>query len=529
MNRLTHITLAQLDPTVGDLTGNAAKMVRWLKDLRGMETLVVFPELFLTGYPLEDLVLNADFLKAVQRQIDALLSETQDCPPFLLPAPIVEQGRIYNAAHLCHQGKIIQTVRKVLLPDYGVFDESRVFEQGPQPLCIEIGERRLGLMICEDMWNPYVAQHLKADGAQHLIVINGSPFDETKREERLKQAKARVAETRLPLTYLNMVGGQDELVFDGQSFILDGNGALRHLSPAFEQNVVTIGLDNFSGTSLAPGMRREEILFHAIVTGTRDYFRKNGASKAVLGLSGGIDSALAAIVAVEALGKENVHVLMLPSRFSSEGSLSDARTIAKALEITHEEISITPLMETMEATRPDLSGLAHENMQARLRGILLMSHSNQHGAMVLTTGNKSEIAVGYSTLYGDMCGSFNPLKDLYKKDIYNLCEWYNTKRVVVPKAVFDKAPSAELRPDQRDEDSLMPYPLLDKILYGLIEEDKGVETLIEEGMDADSVKKVARLLKAAEYKRRQSAPGPKVSRRAFGRDRRYPMTNRFSS
>lgn len=529
MDRLTHITLAQLDPIVGDLAGNAAKMLKWLQDLRGMDTLVLFPELFLTGYPLEDLVLNHDFLSATQKQAEELITQTQDCPPFLLPLPILEEGKIYNAAHLCHEGQIVATVKKVLLPDYGVFDESRVFEMGPEPKAIAFKERKLGVMICEDMWSNYVAHHLKADGADILIVINGSPFTIDKLDTRLSHAKARIAETRLPLIYLNLVGGQDELVFDGRSFMLDGNSALRHISPAFEQNVTTIGLDNLSGTSLAPAPRREEILFQAIVTGTRDYFRKNGASKAVLGLSGGIDSALAAIVATEALGKENVHTLLMPSRFSSEGSLTDARAVANALGITHEEISITPLMEAMETSRPDLSGLAHENMQARLRGILLMSHSNQHGAMVLTTGNKSEIAVGYSTLYGDMCGSFNPLKDLYKGDVYALCEWYNTKRVVVPQSIFTKAPSAELRPDQKDEDSLLPYPLLDKILFGLIEQDKGIKTLIAEGMDADSVRKVAKLLKGAEYKRRQAAPGPRVSNRAFGRDRRYPMTNRSQS
>jgi NAD+ synthase len=531
-DRLT-IALAQLNPTM------------------------VGTELCITGYPPEDLVLKPSFLAAARAAVEALAAETGDGGPALLvSAPWREAGvetgplrqHVYDAALLLDGGEIQALRTKHELPNYSVFDEKRVFKAGPLPGPVNFRGVRLGVMICEDMWAPEVAECLEESGAEILVVPNGSPYEMDKFDQRLQLAVARVTETDLPLVYVNQVGGQDELVFDGASFVLDAGCRLRAQLPSFETALVTThwrrGLEDIwtcEDAAVTPPETGMEPVYRALVLGLRDYVDKNGFPGVVLGLSGGIDSAFSAAIAVDALGPARVHCVMMPSPYTSRDSLEDAAEAASLLGVQLNQVGIEPAMAAFETMlRPMFDGreadITEENVQARARGITLMALSNKLGHMVLSTGNKSEMSVGYATLYGDMCGGFNVLKDVYKTMVYKLAAWRNQTLPagglgppgrVIPERIITKAPSAELRPDQTDQDSLPPYDQLDDMLHCLIEGEMAVSEIAERGHDRATVNRVWRLLESAEYKRRQAAPGVKVTARAFGRDRRYPITNAF--
>ncbi len=545
------LALAQLNPTVGDITGNAAR-VRETRRRAGEAgaDLVMFPELFLCGYPPEDLVLKPAFQDACRRACEDLARETGDGgPAVLLGLPWLEEGRLYNACALL-DGGVVQAVRfKVALPDYGVFDEARIFAPGSLPGPVPFrGIVRLGLPICEDIWSEEVAECLAETGAEILLSPNGSPFRRGVADERLNVAVARVVETGLPLVYLNQVGGQDELVFDGASFVLEADRTLSHQFPAFREALVVTdwrreGGRWRSGTGEAAAVATgDEADYAACVLGLRDYVGKTGFPGVVLGLSGGIDSALCAAIAVDALGADRVTCVMMPSRFTAAQSLADAQACAQALGVRYETIPITDTVASFEAALAALfagraPGLTQENLQSRARGTLLMALSNQFGWLLVTTGNKSEMSCGYATLYGDMNGGFNPIKDLYKTNVFRLAALRNRWKpdgalgpdgIVIPEAILIRPPSAELREDQTDQDSLPPYEVLDAILIALIEREERVADIVAGGQDRETVLAVERLLHRAEYKRRQAAPGVKITRRNLGRDRRYPIVNGFA-
>ena len=527
MSDALNITFAQLNITVGDLKTSSRKILETLDNAKNSD-LVVFPELYLTGYSPEDMVLNKGFLKDVANAADSILAATEDAPPFLLPLPVEDNGHIYNSVYFCKNGKVEQVIYKQRLPYTSVFDEKRIFTAGINDKPITLKGHKIGVLICEDLWGPEVCAALKENGAESLIALNASPYEDIKMQKRLDVIHARISETGLPLAYLNILGAQDDLIFDGNSLVMNARGEITYQIPAFEESVDTFIFPDTEKLSPITEISREESLYKACCLGLRDYVHKNGFEGIVLGLSGGIDSALSMAIAVDSLGAENVKAVMMPSPFTSEESLSDAKACADALGVSLDTIKIGHLMEELENTLPQLTGLAHENMQSRLRGLILMSLSNQYPKyMVLSTGNKSEVAVGYATLYGDMCGGYNAIKDLYKTDVFALSRWRNTKSQVIPENIITKAPTAELRADQKDEDSLPPYPVLDKILHMLMEEDMPTSDIIEAGYEKDTVLKVFSLLKQAEYKRRQAAPGPKLSAKAFGRDRRYPITNKY--
>jgi len=497
------ITLAQLNPTVGDLDGNAAKILDVWSDAQ--TDLVVFPELKIEAH-----------VKALQEASKGFNAAA------LVTCPWQESGKIYNAALLIHGGEIIAKTFKHHLPNYGVFDEKRVFESGALPEILEFKGQKLGVMICEDMWHDDVAKHLKGQGAEILIVPNGSPWRIGKEAIRAQHAKSRCNEAGVPLIYVNQIGGQDDIVFDGGSFAMDANGTVTQQLKAFEEDVVSLG-----DVSTSKDMDLDAATYEALKLGLRDYVLKNGFKGVLLGLSGGIDSALVAAIAVDALGADKVRCVMLPSPFTSQDSLYDAKHCAAMLGAPYEAFSIKEAMEAFEATIPNLDGVAHENMQSRTRGLILMALSNSTGEMLLTTGNKSEMAVGYATLYGDMNGGFNPIKDVYKTQVYALARWRNEQGMVIPERIITKAPSAELRDYQTDQDSLPEYDVLDDILQGLIENQDSLEEIAARGHDVAVIEKVAHLLRISEYKRYQTPPGTKITTRAFGRDRRYPMTNRY--
>lgn len=540
------IALGQINPVVGDVEGNFKIMRDVVARIPSDTDLVVFPELAFSGYPPEDLVRKPQFLDAVRKHVEFFVEQTRHVhAAVILPTPWAEAENVYNAALVIHDGYIIDKVFKVDLPNYGVFDEKRVFDQGPWPAEPFVFKGfKLGLMICEDMWRPEVSKTLSDKGAEMLIVINGSPFERTKTGIRTELARKRVEETGKPLIYLNMTGGQDELVFDGNSFVLSERGQVIARLPSFEDHTETLtwektGNGHWLCAAETPDVNQGngsvneyQNLFQAMVTGLRDYVLKNNFPGVLIGLSGGIDSALTAVIAVSALGKENVRCVMMPSRFTSKASLDDARRLAENLGVQYD---IYPIKEPVEAFENALSitgGIAHENMQSRCRGLTLMALSNESGYMVVSTGNKSEMAVGYATLYGDMCGGYNPLKDLYKTKVYKVCRWINehpyTKNTI-PENIIKKAPTAELKDNQRDQDSLPPYSELDTILEHLVEMEKTVEDIVQQGFDRDTVLKIWSMLEKAEYKRRQAPPGVKLTVRAFGRDRRYPITNGFRS
>jgi len=542
------IALVQISHRVGDLAGNADAVLDWRAQAEGAD-LVVYPELQLIGYPPEDLVLKPALHRRAAEQLDRLVQASADGgPAMMIGSVLAEEGRLYNVLHLIDGGAIVATTRKHELPNYGTFDEKRWFTAGPLPGVIAWRGIRLGLPICEDMWFPPVCAHLKAHGAELLISPHGSPYEIDKDELRTGEiASARVAETGLPLIFLNRVGGQDEVVFDGASFVLNGDGKLAHQLPDWEEALVMTDWERGpSGWRCTEG----EIhpldptpadIYHAMIIGLRDYVNANRFPGVVLGLSGGIDSALSAAVAVDALGPDRVWCVMLPSRFTSQESLDDAAACARMLGVRLDTIPIEPAFEAFgamltpafEGRQPDL---AEENIQSRIRGVTLMALSNKFGPMLLTTGNKSEMSVGYATIYGDMAGGYSVLKDAYKTTVFELSRWRNAHRPalglgtdgpVMPERVIDKPPSAELRADQKDSDSLPPYDVLDPILQGLVEEELSVAELVERGFDHDIVSRIERLLHVAEYKRRQAPPGVKLGKRNFGRDRRYPITHAF--
>jgi len=543
------IALAQLNPTVGDVAGNTEKVRRARAQANKQSAdLVIFPELFIAGYPPEDLVLKPAFQAACRSAVEALARETADGgPAMLVGAPWVNEKKVYNAYLLLEGGKITSARYKVELPNYGVFDEKRVFASGPLPGPIVFKGVRIGIPICEDIWHSDVVECISETGGEILLVPNGSPYHRDKTEVRLNIAVSRVVESGLPLVYLNMVGGQDELVFDGGSFALNADRSVAFQLPAFHETVVTTQWVRENGTWVCRGAAKalveedDEADYAACVLGLRDYVDKNGFKGVVFGLSGGIDSALCAAMAVDALGADRVRAVMLPYKYTSSESLEDAAAVAKALGIQYDVVPISGPVEGFEgALKPLFAGtnrdITEENLQSRTRGTILMAISNKFGLMVVTTGNKSEMSAGYATLYGDMNGGFNPIKDLYKTQVFRLCVLRNRWRpqsalgpdgAVMPERVITKPPSAELRENQKDQDSLPPYDVLDAILERLVEREEPVHDIVAAGFDRDMVLRVDRMLNLAEYKRRQAAPGVKVTLRNFGRDRRYPIVNRF--
>ncbi len=543
-DRLT-IAVAQLNPVVGDVAGNVEKVRSARAEAAGAD-LVVFPELFIAGYPPEDLVLKPAFQATCRQAIEDLARESADGPALLIGTPWVEDGKLYNAVAMIEAGRIGALRFKVDLPNYGVFDEKRVFAPGPLPGPIGFRGVRIGVPICEDIWGPEPVECIAETGGEILLVPNGSPYRRSVINERLNVAVARVVEARLPLLYVNQVGAQDELVFEGASFALNADGALAVQLPAFREMVALTHWSRAGEAWRCEGLvaaleEGDKADYSACVLGLRDYVDKNGFPGVVFGLSGGIDSALCAAIAVDALGARRVRAVMLPYRFTSQASIDDAAQVARALGISYEVVPIAAAVEGLEASlAPVFAGLprnvTEENLQARARGTILMAISNKFGAMVVTTGNKSEMSVGYATLYGDMNGGFNPIKDLYKTEVYRLSRLRNGWKpawahgpdgVVIPERILVRAPTAELRENQTDQDSLPPYDLLDAILERLVEREQPVASIIAEGFDRDTVVRIERMLNVAEYKRRQAAPGVKVTLRNFGRDRRYPITNRF--
>lgn len=541
------IAMAQINPTVGALDHNADLIRAARADAAaGGADLVVYPELSVCGYPPEDLVLKPFFLDRVEAVIQTLATETADGGPALLVgAPWRVDGRRHNAALLLDGGAIAAVRLKHDLPNYGPFDEKRVFSAGPLPGPVNFRGVRLGVLICEDMWTPDVAETLAETGAEILVVPNGSPFEIDKADRRLDLAVARVVETGLPLIYVNQVGGQDELVFDGASFALNRGRSLVAQLPSFRSHVAftrwTREGDGWHGTSddmTAPPDTLGSI-YGAMVLGLRDYVDKNRFPGVILGMSGGIDSAISAAVAVDALGPDRVHCVMMPSPYTSQDSLDDAAECAGLLGCRIDTIPIVPAMDAFATMlAPSFAGkqpdITEENLQSRSRGVTLMALSNKFGAMVLSTGNKSEMSVGYATLYGDMCGGYSVLKDVYKTTVYRLSHWRNTHRPdgalgpagrVIPERIITKAPTAELKPDQKDQDTLPEYDVLDDILECLVERDLSLADIVARGHDAATVNRVWRMLDRAEYKRRQAPPGVKITQRSFGKDRRYPITS----
>jgi NAD+ synthase len=543
------IALAQLNPTVGDLSGNA----RLVREARARAAaagadLVLLSELFLAGYPPEDLVLKPRFVEGARRIALELAAETKDGGAgVLLGLPWTEEGKLYNAVVYLDGGSLCGRRFKYELPNYGVFDEIRVFKPGPLPDPIPIRGINFGVPICEDIWFGTACHNLRQQGAEILLVPNGSPYEIDKLGVRMEHTKARVWENNLPIVYLNQVGGQDELVFDGASFVLNANDKLAVQMPSFEESFVVTEWTKEGGRwrcaddLIAAAPSRLEAIYRAMMLGLRDYVRKNRFPGVIIGLSGGIDSALTAAIAADALGPDKVRAFMLPSRFTSRDSLDDAAACAHALGVKLGEIGIEPAVGVFnDMLKEQFSGrnadTTEENIQSRIRGVTLMALSNKFGDMVVTTGNKSEMSVGYATLYGDMCGGFNPLKDLYKTEVFEAARWRNLNHPrgalapageVIPQNIITRPPSAELRADQKDEDTLPPYIVLDDILECLVEREMALADIVARGHDAATVKRVEQLLYTAEYKRRQAPPGVKLTRRNFGRDRRYPITNGF--
>ncbi|HXS07570.1 MAG TPA: NAD+ synthase [Rhizomicrobium sp.] len=546
MNRF-RIALAQLNPVMGDIAGNL-KRAREARALAPHADVILFSELFITGYPPEDLVLKGALQDDAREAIEQLATDTTTGPAILIGAPWKEEGKLYNAMLLLDGGKIAGRTFKHDLPNYGVFDEKRVFAAGPLPGPLNVRGVRIGVPVCEDIWTEDVTECLYETGAEILAVPNGSPFEAGKEDVRLQLAAARVGETGLPLIYLNQLGGQDELVFDGASFVLNADRSMALALPPWAEAVVTSEWmrDDQGKWSCAPGDKassesRESAVYHAMMLGLRDYVNKNRFPGVVLGLSGGIDSALSAAVAVDALGASRVRCVMLPSRYTSRDSLDDADECARRLGVPYETIEIERAVAAFgETLAPVFAGKAadttEENIQSRVRGLILMAISNKFGPMLLTTGNKSEMSVGYATLYGDMCGGFNVLKDVYKTEVFALSRWRNQNApadalgpggVVIPDRIIEKPPTAELRANQTDQDSLPPYDILDGILECLVEHEMNFEDTVARGFEPATVKRVEQLLYVSEYKRRQAPPGVKISSRNFGRDRRYPITNAF--
>jgi NAD+ synthase len=543
------VALAQLNPKVGDVDGNLAKVraARAEAKKQGAD-LVLTAELVLAGYFPEDLVLKPAFVKRCQEAVEALRADTKDGGPALfVTTPWREDGKLYNAIICLDNGEIIGKRFKVDLPNYGVFDDKRVFTPGPMPGPLVFNGVRIGVPICEDVWTPDVVECIAETGGEILLVPNASPYEVGKTDQRVQLGVKRVVESGLPLAYVNQVGGQDEVIYDGSSFVLGADRQLKAKLASFREEIATVefrrtgkGWECQPGP-IAPELEELDSVYQAMMLGLRDYVNKTGFPSVIIGLSGGVDSALTAAVAADALGPGRVHTLMMPSPYTSRESLEDAKACAEAIGIKYEIVGIEPAMESFRKMLLPLFGnrkedVTEENIQSRARGVTLMAMSNKLGGMVVTTGNKSEMAVGYATLYGDMCGGYNVLKDVYKTTVFELCRWRNAhlpegalgpKGRVIPERIISKPPSAELRADQKDEDSLPPYPVLDAILKGLIERDLGAEELAAEGHDRATVERVWRLLEGAEYKRRQAPPGVKITSRLISKERRYPIVNGF--
>lgn len=543
------LTLAQLNPTLGDLVGNAA-LARdaWEQGRAAGAQMVALPEMFITGYSTQDLVMKPAFYSDAMAQIEALAAECADGPTLGIGGPYFEDGRLYNAYHICRGGKVVARQFKHFLPNYDVFDEVRQFRRGAiqGPYAIPDGPR-IGSPVCEDSWYEDVCEAMVESGAEIILVPNGSPYYRGKFEKRISAMVSRVVENNVPLVYLNMIGGQDDQAFDGGSFVLNRGGKLAVQMPLFDAAITHVDFNRTAdGWVAAEG---EKAIFgdetaqdyRAMVETLRDYMGKTGFKKVLLGLSGGIDSAIVATIAADALGPENVRCVMLPSEYTSQASLDDAQAVVTALGCNYDTVSIAgPRAAVSEALAPLFAGLAddltEENIQSRMRGLLLMAQSNKFGEMLLTTGNKSEVAVGYATIYGDMAGGYNPIKDLYKMRVFETCRWRNANHAdwmmgplgrVIPENIITKAPSAELRDDQKDSDSLPDYPELDAMLEILVDRDGSIADCVAAGFDRDVAKKVEHLVYISEYKRFQSAPGPRLTQGAFWLDRRYPIANRW--
>ncbi|WP_298360349.1 NAD+ synthase [uncultured Litoreibacter sp.] len=548
MTNTFRLTIAQLNPTVGDFVGNADKArAAWTKAKEAGANMLALPEMFVTGYQAQDLVMKPAFTAHATRVVDELALETADGPAMGIGHPVVIDGKLYNAYSILKDGKVQTRILKHELPNFNVFDEKRLFERGPVQGPYAIDPLRIGTPICEDAWHEDVSETLAESGAQILIVPNGSPYFRGKLDIRMSHMVSRVVETGLPLVYLNMVGGQDDQVFNGGSFVLNPGGELAVQLPVYDEVISHVDFqETDQGWRAVPGEMAKlpddwEQDYRTMVEALRDYIRKTGFKKVLLGMSGGIDSALTATIAVDALGAENVRCVMLPSEYTSEHSLEDASECAKLLGTRIDTVPISgPRAGVTEALAPLMAGteadVTEENIQSRLRGVMLMALSNKFGEMLLTTGNKSEVAVGYATIYGDMSGGYNPIKDLYKMRVFETCRWRNANHrdwmagpsgVVIPQRIIDKPPSAELRPDQKDEDSLPPYEVLDDILDRLVDREQSVAEVVAAGHDRAVVKKIEHLIYISEYKRFQSAPGARLTRRAFWLDRRYPIVNRW--
>ena len=548
MAKKFQITLAQLNPTVGDLEGNyKVALEAWKKAQRVGSDLIAFTELFITGYNTQDLIQKPSFFKAAQDQILKLAKNCKNGPAIAIGGPAFLKGKLYNAYYILADGNVADVIMKHHLPNQNVFDEKRIFDEGEISGPYQIGPIRIGSPICEDAWHSDVSETLSETGAQLLLVPNGSPYYNGKNDVRLNKMVARVVETNLPLIYLNMVGAQDDQVFDGGTFALNRGGSLAIKLPLFEEALEHIVLEETDiGWKIIKGELAKvpcdkELDYHAMVMGLRDYCKKSGFEKVVLGLSGGIDSALVAVIASDAIGSANVRSIMLPSPYTSQTSLIDATDLVENLGCKSDTLpindSLTAIDKTLSSTFEGRKiDLTEENIQSRLRGLLLMAVSNKFGEMLLTTGNKSEVSVGYSTIYGDMAGGFNPIKDLYKTKVFEISKWRNKNHrpwmkgppgSIIPDSIITKAPTAELRPNQKDSDSLPDYPVLDAILTILVDEDGSTNDCLKAGYNKSDVSKVEKLLYESEYKRFQSAPGTRLSQRAFWLDRRYPIVNKW--
>lgn len=549
MTTQLNIALLQLNPIVGDISGNAAKLMNAWRDAQtNGADLLVTSELFITGYAPEDFILKPRTWKLVREAVNMIMRETATGPAILIGVPWEDGHKLYNAALLLDGGKIVSKTYKHALPNYGPFDEHRLFEEAELPDMVDWCGVKLGVLLCEDMWHPEGATHLKEQGAEILITLNGSPYYQGKQTKRYELARKRVEETGLPLIYVNQVGGQDELLYEGASFVMDHEEELAVQLNSWSEDIAVIKCSHRDGV-LVPEKARIEVMpvgedsvYQGLMLGLRDYVAKNGFSKVLLGLSGGIDSALVAVLAVDALGAANVQTVMMPSPYTGEDSKLAASDLAKVLRCRLDDIPINSAMTCFDdmlsthflGCEPDVT---EQNIQARIRGTLLMALSNKSGSMLLATGNKSELAVGYATLYGDMCGGYAPLKDVYKTLVYKLARWRNENKpvwalgpagVIFSGPILTKAPSAELAEGQKDTDNLPDYDTLDDILRSLIERNLGLADIVMMGHDSVMIRRVYTMLDKAEYKRRQGAPGPKVTRRHLGRDRRYPITNRFA-
>ena len=542
------ILVAQLNNIVGDIQGNIDKAIKVLSDEKTTHSdLVVFSELFISGYPPEDLILKNSFIDACKTGLNSLVDYSKNTNAgIIIGVPLIENDKVYNCSVLIDDGNILGFSQKRNLPNYGVFDEKRVFYPGEESKAFNFRNVRIGMPICEDIWSKEVCEDLKKDGSEIIITPNGSPFDRYKSNLRLETAIARVKENKIPLIYANQVGGQDELVFDGSSFAINLDQSISAQAPAWEESLLEINYEKDEGlksnVALKVGDNNElSDIYSAMVLGLKDYVNKNNFPGIILGLSGGIDSALCAAIAVDALGSDRVSCFMLPFRYTSEQSFVDAKECAKNLNISLGSLNIEESFNSLEdVLNPFFKGLpkdvTEENLQSRIRGVLLMALSNKGGSMVVTTGNKSEVSVGYATLYGDMNGGYNPIKDIYKTEVYELAKWRNSNITscslgpsgeVIPLSIIEKEPTAELRDNQKDQDSLPPYGELDDILESLIDYEMSVSDIVKKGYEKSLVKKIENLLYVSEYKRRQSAPGVRVSQKNFGRDRRYPITNLF--